>query len=61
MTFALAISGEKKEKEEFVYTEESSEWKECSESRKPRIVVYIRWKLEFTVNQDEYLYGHEGQ
>jgi len=55
MTFALAIPGEKKEKQEFVCTEESSEWKECSESRNPTLVVYIRWKLEFKVNQDEYL------
>ena len=39
----------------------SSEWKECSESRKPSIVVYNWWKLEFKVNQEQYLYGHEGQ
>ena len=25
------------------------EWKECSESRKPSIVVYSQWKLEFKV------------
>ena len=24
----------------------SSEWKECSGSRKPNVVVYSRWKLE---------------
>ena len=28
------------------------EWKECSESRKPSIVVYSQWKLEFKVDQD---------
>ena len=39
----------------------SGEWKESSESRKSRIVVSRRWNLEFEVNQDQYLNGHEGQ
>ena len=39
----------------------SSEWKESSESRRSRIVVYSPWNLEFEVNQDEYLNGHERQ
>ena len=40
----------------------SSEWKESSESRKSRIVVYSRPRnLEFEVDQDQYLYGHERQ
>ena len=75
MTFDLAISREKKETiakkgrrqkiksfgRDCVHRI-SSEWKECSESRKPSIVVYSQWKLEFKVDQDsQYLYGHEGQ
>ena len=39
----------------------STEWKESSESRKSRIVVYGRWNLEFEVNQDQYLNSHERQ
>ena len=43
--------------------QKSTEWKESRESRKStwRIVVSSRWNLEFEVNQDQYLYGHERQ
>ena len=40
----------------------SSEWKESSESRRSRIDVYRSpWNMEFEVNQDECLNGHERQ
>ena len=39
----------------------SSEWKESSESWKSSIVVSRQWNLEFEVNQNQYLNGHERQ
>ena len=39
----------------------TSEWKESSESRKSRIVLYSRWNLGFTANQEQFLNGHERQ
>ena len=33
----------------------SREWKEYSESRNSRVVVYSQWKMEFNVDQDQYL------
>ena len=39
----------------------SSEWKESSKSRRSRIDVYRQWNLEFEVNEDQYLNGHEKQ
>ena len=69
ITFDLAILGENKERKktkssEFIMkssiimslsTNKSSEWKESSESRNSKIVVYSRWNLEFKVDQDQYL------
>ena len=37
----------------------SSEWKESRESRKSRIVAYSRRKVEFEVDQHQYLNGDE--